>query len=78
MKMKFEVWVPGFHNSDPYIDEAEVSLGEYEAASFKEACEMAIALKKMKLDYDKATNAWFGRRLCANQAEAKRNCRYGN
>ncbi|MEQ1824061.1 MAG: hypothetical protein ABL949_16245, partial [Fimbriimonadaceae bacterium] len=79
MKMKkFEVWVPGFHNSDPYIYEKETCLGEYEAPTFKEACEKAIAAKNLQLDYRKIDNTWFGRRLSANQEEAKKNCRYGN
>ena len=50
-----------------------ILLGEFDAESFKEACELATVHHRI-YDYDKERNTVWGCKLFDNEQDAKKNC----
>jgi hypothetical protein len=68
--MKHKVWMEGYRASGD-ISDARL-LGEFEAETFAEACEMAAAASGMKRDFDRKWPAIWGCRLFDNEDDARR------
>lgn len=69
-KHLFAVWSEGYHVQEGKCGAAY--HGTHRAATFKEACAMAMSSSANKPYYNEKSNTYYGCRLFDNEAEARR------